>query len=91
MLCMAFTLSGSAEMPSLENTNPKNVRDDLLNSHLDLLRVRFTSSNFLKTLFSALLCFFLGLAIHDDIITYIQSTRYVTKLVTDDVLESLTG
>ena len=43
MLCIAFTLSGSAEMPSLENTNPKNVRDDLLNSHLDLLRVRFTS------------------------------------------------
>ena len=49
MLWIARTLSGSGEIPSLEKTNPKKDREDLLNSHFDLFRVRLMSANFWKT------------------------------------------
>ena len=45
-LLMELTLSGSGAMPLSEKTNPKNVMEGLLNSHLFLFRVRFESANF---------------------------------------------
>ena len=50
---MAFTLSGSGDTQSFEKTNPKKEREDLLNSHLDLFRVRLTSENVWKTFLRA--------------------------------------
>ena len=53
---ISSTFVGSGEMPFAENTNPKKVMDDLLNSHFCLLSVRLTSENLLNTALSASSC-----------------------------------
>ena len=88
---IASIFLGSDAIPLPEITNPKNVTEDLLNSHFFSLSVRMTSANFCHT--SSPGCIVVSLCLPEDnnIITDVECTGNISELVLNGLLKDLAG